>query len=197
MQSESITSTDNVYEQFKQFKKLWPKKMNAIYENVREESTKIDKLTKIIKGLKEVQQAQNSMNLGQRCSSGDLQVKVQKLTDHIQLFLNKIEATEKQLQELEKEMKKYEGLKKNLWFYLHSDKYNPYYLKERANIESSVSIASDLPGSCAVKSTIRGLRKLGIKILSDVTEKTKDEDKEEGKNNFRKPGGKRPHPRPW
>ena len=79
-------------------------------------STKIDKLTKIIKGLKEVQQAQNSMNLGQRCSSGDLQVKVQKLTDHIQLFLNKIEATEKQLQELEKEMKKYEGLKKNLCF---------------------------------------------------------------------------------
>ncbi len=199
MQNASITSADKVCIQFDKHNSAL-KEMRAIHENVHEELTWYSPRTtpfaqenstaslpeqpsvqKITQLRKDVQRIQNLMNVGQWCSD-ESRVKVQELADNIQQLYNYADAIDKQLNEhynhlkifaegLPQELEKLENFCSKFWHYQSSDYYNPYYTKKRARVEGMGDIDYTLPGTCSIMSTRRGLRKLGIDIHSDATEK--------------------------
>jgi hypothetical protein len=190
IQKASVTPTDQLYIQYEKCK-LAHRKVQAICDKVEKKLKKYSSDTtpgaqkSEAVSLPDVaqichlrEQIQKLVNKSSRCPH-ELQEKVKSLQKKVESLHQEAIKTQQLYDQIKtdaetlspKQMKFFRELQYKIQNYiLRPEKYNPYYPIERVDSWDRFDIDSTLPGPCAIKTTRRGLSKLGIDIHSKATE---------------------------
>jgi hypothetical protein len=134
--------------------------MKGYFEEAFESSDRLR--VKTAQLLTKVGKIQGLVNLDLGCSP-ESRKKVEKLVKDIQELHKKIDNTNEDYNDFKNLVIELKEVGKKLDAYIiDPNSYNPYYLIDRVLRKESVDIDKTLPGSCGIKTTRRGLSKLGI-----------------------------------